>query len=161
MKININHEELGEIVYEENFWTGRKKVSLNGRELQKTGKKSFVTETGESVEIQGSYLSGALLQKGDASVRLTPPVKWYEIAMSILPFILVMIWGNVVALCEIIPVVGGAIGGGISGLFSVLNLLIIKGVRNVWLKIVISLLTVGIVFGICCGIGYALVAAIS
>ncbi len=159
MKEVIQHEKLGEIVYEENFWTGKKSLQVNGVRLQKTNKKTFVTESGEYYVINGNYIQGAVLAAGEETVRLTQPVKWYEIVLSVLPFLLIMVWGNVVALCEIVPVVGGLIGGGISAVLSCLNLFIIKGVKPIWLKVVISIAILGVTFGICCGIGYAIIAA--
>ena len=39
----------------------------------------------------------------------------FEIVLSILIFAFVMVWGNSAKLCAIFPIVGGAIGGGISG----------------------------------------------
>ncbi len=35
----------------------------------------------------------------------------------------------------------------------------IKGVKPIWLKVVISIAILGVTFGICCGIGYAIIAA--
>lgn len=159
MKEVIQHEKLGEIVYEENFWTGKKSLQVNGVRLQKTNKKTFVTESGEYYVINGNYIQGAVLAAGEETVRLTQPVKWYEIVLSVLPFLLIMVWGNVVALCEIVPVVGGLIGGGISAVLSCLNLFIIKGIKPIWLKVVISIAILGVTFGVCCGIGYAIIAA--
>lgn len=44
MKVTVNHPVHGEIVFEENFWTGKKKLSVNGKKLQKVGKKTFAGE---------------------------------------------------------------------------------------------------------------------
>ncbi len=35
MKQVVQNEKLGEIVYEESFWTGKKTVSVNGSQLEK------------------------------------------------------------------------------------------------------------------------------
>lgn len=161
MKQIIKNEELGEITYEESFWTGKKSLNINGKPLEKTSKTTFRLENGENAYLKGGYLQGATLIIGSQSVKLTPPVKWYEIVLSLLPFIFIMVWGNVAALCAIVPVVGGAIGGAISGALGVLNLFIIKGVKPVWAKILISVASFAIVFLICFGIGSAIVAAIS
>ena len=37
---------LGTILYEENFWTGKRRISLNGKELVRVNKKTFVIENG-------------------------------------------------------------------------------------------------------------------
>lgn len=113
------------------------------------------------VTVKGNFLSGVKLDIGGQQIQVVPVVKWYEIVLSVISFVLIMIWGNSVALCSIVPVIGGAIGGAISAMLCVVNLILIKRVSPIWLKILISLATVAVTFGICCGIGYALLAAIS
>ncbi len=92
---------------------------------------------------------------------MTPSVTWYEIALSVLPFLLILIWGNVPALCAIVPVVGGAIGGAISGVLSFVNLFIIKGIKSVCLKMLISVCMLGAAFLICFLIGLAILSALT
>ena len=71
-------------------------------------KNTFETADGTKAELKGNFLTGATLTVGENQVRIVNPVKWYEIVMSVLPFILIMIWGNSTALCKIVPVIGGA-----------------------------------------------------
>lgn len=92
---------------------------------------------------------GAKAHIGSDVIELLPSIKWYEVLMSILPFVLILIWGNSIALVNIIPVVGGAVGGAISGLLSMTNLLLIKGIKQIWLKIIISIAMLGATFLIC------------
>ena len=54
-------------------------------------------------------------------------------------FMLILVWGNVPALCEIIPVVGGAIGGGISGLMACITLFLMRNTKKVSHKLLIWL----------------------
>ena len=161
MRQVIQDDKIGEITYEETFWTGKKTVYINGQPLNKVAKNTFETADGTKAELKGNFLTGATLTVGENQVRIVNPVKWYEIVMSVLPFILIMIWGNSTALCKIVPVIGGAIGGGISALLSATNVVIIKRVDKLWLKIVISVAMLAATFGVCCGLGYALVAALS
>lgn len=161
MKQVIQHEKLGEIVYQESFWTGKKTITLNGGQLEKVSKNTYKTTDGDSVTLSGNFFKGATLDIKGESVRVTPPIKWYEIVLSVLPFILIMVWGNSVALCKIVPVIGGAIGGAVSALLSAANVVIIKRIDKIWLKIVISIVMLGATFGICCGLGYAFIAALS
>ena len=161
MKTIVQHETYGTIEFEESFWTGKKNLTVNGERLNKTAKNLFQTANGETVTLTGSYLTGSKITLGGETIALTPTVKWYEILLSILPLLLVMVWGNSVALCQIVPVVGGAIGGAISALLSFLNLLIIKGVKPIFLKILISVVILGATFGICAGIGAAIVSALT
>lgn len=161
MKQTIQHEKYGEILYNENFWTGKKSLSMNGAPLTKISKKEFQTTNGVTGTITGSFLSGACLSIGGETIRLTPKITWYEIVLCLLPFILVMVWGNVVALCQIVPVVGGAIGGAVSALLSFTGLFCMRTVKPVWAKILIGIAAVAVTFGICCGIGYAMLEALT
>lgn len=70
-----------------------------------------------------------------------------------------MVWGNSTALFQIVPVVGGAIGGLISALCCVVNLFIIKPIRQIWLKIIISIVFVGVAFLLCWLIAVAILSA--
>lgn len=80
---------------------------------------------------------------------------------SVLPFALILIWGNSAALVSIVPVVGGALGGLISGIIAVLNLLIVKGVKPIWLKILISIGMLAAAFLLCFLIGSMIVNALT
>ena len=71
--------------------------------------------------------------------------------------ILVLIWGNVPDLVKIFPVVGGLIGGAISGGFSMAALIYGKGTKNILVKLLIALVTTVIVFVICGLIGFAII----
>lgn len=159
MKEVVKSEKYGEIVFSESFWTGRKEISINGTQLKKIDKKTFEMADGQKAILNGNFLAGAKLLIGNDSIQIMPTVKWYDIVLSCLPFLLIMIWGNVVALCQIVPVVGGAIGGGISGLTSFTNYALLRKVKPIWLKVVISIIMLGVTFGICAGIGYGILAA--
>lgn len=88
MKVTVNHPVHGEIVFEENFWTGKKKLSVNGKKLQKVGKKTFAGEGDKTFFLEGNFLTGNRLQAGNEEIVLTPALKWYEVVLSVLPFCL-------------------------------------------------------------------------
>ncbi|HIY96367.1 MAG TPA: hypothetical protein H9729_01620 [Candidatus Borkfalkia excrementigallinarum] len=138
---------------------GKKNLSVGGEALTKISKKEFLTSSDEHWTLKGNYLSGVVLNTGSEEIRLTPVLKWYEIVLSVLPFILIMVWGNSTALFQIVPVVGGAIGGLISALCCVVNLFIIKPIRQIWLKIIISIVFVGVAFLLCWLIAVAILSA--
>lgn len=138
MRLVIEHADHGIIEYDESFWTGKKSLYINGAPLQKVSKKVFVTPAGERMTVEGNYLTGSYISSGTDRIQLAPAVKWYEVVLSLLPFVFILIWGNSVSLCEIVPVIGGGIGGFISGVMSVTNLFLIKSVKPVWLKIFIT-----------------------
>lgn len=142
MKSVINDNTYGEIVYEESFWLGRKSITVNGTPLKKLAKNTYSLgdeQPQQLVRVRGGYLMGVKLAFPGKVIQATPAITWYETVLSVLIFVFILIWGNVPALCLIIPVVGGAIGGLISALFAIVNALIIKSLKPVWLKIVVSL----------------------
>ena len=156
----IQHPTLGTIVYEEGFWTGKKKLSINGKPLTKENKKTFLYSDGEEskvVYLKGNFVSGTKLYIDNEIIEIVPAAKWYEIACSVFIFVLNMIWGNSVALCSIIPIVGGAIGGGISGALALLNVVAMKSVKNVALKLAIWLVMTLAMLVICCLLAFLLV----
>lgn len=158
MKCVIQHERLGEITYEESFWTGKKTLYVNGQALTKTARNVFQTSEGETIKLTGSFFTGIKANIGTEAVQLIAACKWYEYVLSVLPFILIMVWGNSVALCSIIPVAGGAIGGLIGGVFFALNMLFCRKTNNIFLKILICIVTTGICFLICYGIALAILS---
>lgn len=149
MKQVVDHAVHGKIEYEESFWTGKKKISINGTPLEKQAKGVFVTQSGDRVYMEGNYLTGSRINIGSERIQLTPPVKWYEIVLSVLPFLLIIIWSNSLPLVRIVPVIGGALGGAVSAVMSFLNLFIIKGIKPVWLKILISVCMLAATFCLC------------
>lgn len=132
---------------------GSVQISVNDIALTKTGKNSFTFPDGKTAYLKGNYISGVHLWAAGQHILISPKPSWYEIVLGILPFILVLIWGNNITLCSILPIVGGAIGGGISGLFSMLSIYSMKYFKNVFIKIGIGILFVGISFVTCLIIG--------
>ena len=63
----------------------------------------------------------------------------FEIVLSVLIFAFVMVWGNNAKLCAIFPIVGGAIGGGISGAGTGLSMILMRRTENVFFKLLIWL----------------------
>ena len=159
MKRITQHPELGEIVYEESFWTGRKKLSINGEPLVKKSRTEFETQDGKNVTLKGNILTGTKAEIDGSTIEIVPATKWYEYVLSFVSLVFVLIWGNVTALCLIFPIVGGALGGFISALFSVLNLILIKKTDKLWLKLVISLASFVIAILICYLLALAILAA--
>lgn len=161
MTVTIQDPELGTLTYKENFWTGSKTIMQNGVMCRKSDRRNFFADNGQLIQLEGNYLKGSKLIVGGRTYQLTPSVKWYESLLSVIPFVLILAWGNSVALCNIVPVVGGAIGGGISGLFSMINLLVIKQTKNVFLKILITAGFIAVTFLVCFGIASAILSAAS
>lgn len=142
MKTSVHHIGYGIVEYEENFWTGKRAITVGGQRLLKKSKNLYTFQVEDRVlecRFKGSFLTGATLNVDGETIRLSPPCKWYEILCSVLICSFILVWGNVPALCEILPLVGGAIGGGISGVTACTNLLLMKQTKNVGLKLLIWL----------------------
>jgi hypothetical protein len=93
-------------------------------------------------------------------VESIPKTSVLEYILAVIPFIVILIWGNSIYLCSIFPVVGGAIGGAISGAASVIGMMYMKRNKNFLKKILISLVTLAITMLICFGIAVLLVNAL-
>lgn len=152
MKTVVQHETLGEIVYEESFWTVRKSLTIGGRPLMMIKRGAYVLQNADGTQtnvlIKGNFLSGVKLEINNEIVIISQ-TKWYEWVLSIIIFAWNMVWGNSVALCEIVPVIGGAIGGLICALFMMINLALMRKTKNVGLKLLIWVAMLGASF-LCC-----------
>ena len=148
MKSSVVHPTYGELLYEENFWTGKKKIYLNGYEASPVSKNFFRSTEGYAITIKGNFISGVKVTIANETVQLIPAIKWYDVVLAILPALLCIVWGNVTALWNIFPIANGAIGGVVSGMFTGMALLAVKRARFVF-KILIAIALTAISFFIC------------
>ncbi len=142
MRTAVQHETYGTIVYEESIWTGKKSLYLKGVNFKKIGKKKFeglIEDRIVPAELVGNVMTGVKLIVEGESIQIIPKPAWYVVFFSIFIFAFNIAWGNSPALCTIFPIVGGAIGGGVSALFAIGNVFWANRVKNVGLKIVIGL----------------------
>ena len=142
MKASVHHVGYGQIEYDENFWTGKRELTIGGQKLLKKKKNVYMLndENGElECRIKGSFLTGATLYIEQDVIQLSAPCKWYEICCSALICVFVLTWGNSPSLCKIFPIVGGAIGGGISGLGACVSLFLMRRTKNAGLKLLVWL----------------------
>lgn len=163
MKVVVENEKYGTIEYNESFWTGKKTIYVGGKLLTKKAKNKYAysSEEGEvSVKVNGNTFSGLELMIMGSRVEIIPKTSVLEYILAVIPFIVILIWGNSVYLCSIFPVVGGAIGGAISGAASVIGMMFMKRNKNFLVKILISLVTLVITMLICFGIAVLLVNAL-
>lgn len=152
MKKTVYNEKIGQIVYEENFFTGKKRVSINGEELEYQSKNTFAwyrEKATEVVYIEGNNVKGATITVGGTVVELCEPATWYEWVCTVFIFALIIVWGTSPTLCRVIPVVGGAIGGAIAGGMGYLNMLLMKAQSKVLVKLAIWLGMTAATFAIC------------
>ena len=77
-----------------------------------------------------------------------------------MPLVLILIWGNIPALCEIVPVIGGAIGGAISGVTSFFSVIFMKKTENVLFKLLIGVGMIVGTFLLCMVLAFAFLSAL-
>lgn len=138
MKSSVNHAKYGLIEYEEGFWTGKKILKINGVQLTKQKKNVFVLDGAEGAltcKLSGNILTGAYATIDGEVIQLIAPLKWYEIALTVFIPVFVIVWGNSPVLCSIFPIIGGAIGGAISGIAACVNLTLTKKISSTPLKL--------------------------
>ncbi len=159
MKKSIIHPSYGEIVYEEGIWSGKKSIFINGTPLQKVKKNEYLLGVGENavpVTLGGSVMTGVALSIRDEDIWIVPKPTWLDWILSAIPFILILVWGNNVQLCSIIPVMGGAIGGALGGLAMVITIFMIRE-KNIAIKLLTSILATLVTFAIGAALALALV----
>lgn len=141
MRDSIQTEKYGEIVIDENMWTGSKKVFVNGVQLNKVNKKTFVGSIGGAAVtalVTGSSFTGTVIELDGTKYRVAPSPKWYDFVITLIWIPLYLIWANS-ALCAIFPVAGGALGGAVSGLMAGIALVYSKRQKSIGVKLAISL----------------------
>ena len=138
MKEIVQHPTYGEIVYEENAFTGKTKLTVNGVEAPQGKKRTF--SLGEKiVTVKGNSMFGAKLIIDDEEIRVIPAPLWYEVILALLPILFLEIWGNVPSLCRIFPVVGGAVGGALGAFFGLGGLIFMKTTKSPLNKVLFGL----------------------
>ena len=126
MKAVINNSKLGNITYEESFWTGSKSIIVNGKLLKKKDKDVYYVVDGENTityYLEGNFFKGVTIKGPEGWVQVVPAANWYELLLAISIFVFNLVWGNSKDLVSIIPIVGGAIGGAISGGFAMYSII--------------------------------------
>ena len=161
MKRIIVNEKYGKIEYFESLWTGKKEIKINDELLKKVDKNIYsykYQDKNIAATLKGNYLTGSSMVLGNEKIEIFPKTKWYEWILAFLPFLFAIIWGNSVALVKIFPIVGGAIGGGVSGLLSSLGLILIKSAKEWWIKLILAFAMFVAVFVSCYLIAYLILS---
>lgn len=133
MQATVSHPVYGLIIYDENFWTGKRTIIVDGVPLVKIKKTSYeLPATAESpavaVTVKGSYISGVALIIGGEVITLIGKAAASDYILGILPASLFFAF-----------IMGGAIGGGIAGAMGFLGVLLMKSRPNIKQKLLISL----------------------
>ena len=130
MKISVNNAQTQnkEFVYEENIWTGKKKITYNGQILNKISRGKYEYKDGESAEIfeiKGNQFFGMKVVMFGQEVELIRQLVWYEILLSVL---------------VIVPgIMCGAIGGFIAGILGVATFYLMRRLEKWPAKVGVAL----------------------
>ena len=132
MKYVTNHPTYGEIQLDWGFWTGKFKLSIGGKELKKVSKTGFElqlpdSEAPVSVQVFGNNFKGFGIMIGTQPIQLSPPAKWYDIVLSVIPAVIWFI------------MIGGAIGGAFAGGWGVATLYLLLSRPIIKHKILIGI----------------------
>lgn len=141
-------------LYEENAWTGKRSLTVNGVPLTKTGKRQFsVTKedgTVSYITVKGSFLSGISLLTSEGEVVLVKN-KWYDWVLIFLPMVGIVVG---VAGC-------GAIGGGLSAFFGLLGAFVNATLLRSKLSMPVKILLCIVVFAVVSAVWFLLYLVIA
>ena len=160
MKKFVHHPIYGKIEYNENLWSGKPSLYINGKALPEISKKVFQYEDTQ-ITVKGNSLTSIVLLINGEEFTVVEKTKWYEMVFLVLMLSVGLVWGNSVALCNIFPVVGGAIGGGLCALFAMLSLSISKSTENVSRKLLIGAVFLGVTIVVCHVIALSLLSLVA
>lgn len=119
------------IVYYEDFWTGKKRISINGKELLKIDKKTYKLDD-KYYTVKGSYLTGVEMSDGVESITLIRKLTTLEMILCFIPLVVI--------------VTGGAIGGLCGGAACAFNAAFLRKTDNVGMKVLYSVLSTIVAF---------------
>lgn len=163
---SVYNEKFGNIEVEESIWSGKiTAITINGVPMIKVDKKIFMMETSTSkieAGVVGNFFTGLKLMINRSElIQIVPPLKWYEIALTIISALFCIIWGNVPQLVKLVPLVGGAIGGALTGIFEISGLALMRKFKNPLLKFAIWLAALILSFGSCALVGWAIISSVN
>jgi len=160
MKREIMTDDGKRLTYDESFWSGKRKIYVNGVECAKIGKTTYSYVNGEetaSISIKGNILSGVSLEYDGKSYEVEAKTKWYEYVVVILCFMVTVIGGNI----GILPMVGGAGGGLIAALAAIFSIMLMHKTKKPILKILIGLGLGAAGFIACVAVGITILGALA
>lgn len=132
MRVTINNEQTNnkELIYEEGFWTGKRTIVYDGETLTKVKRNIYINKAKDEFVIKGNQLVGVTITMLGKQVEVLRKLTWFEIALSVLVFVPCVLFGAI----------GGAFGGGLG--FT--NVMLLRRIDKLYLKIIISLLMTGL-----------------
>lgn len=131
--MKVKHIDLNNNVYEydENIWTGKKTLKLNGELITKVGRNQYQIKE-QLYTLKGNLFTSITLINQNDKIVLVDKLEWFEYVLAVLPFI--------------VAIIGGLIGGIFGGLACVVNLVVMRSKSNILIKVGSSLLLTGVAF---------------
>lgn len=144
------------ILYQENFWTGKKALIINGTPATKIGKKqfSFTAADGKATfyTVQGSFISGVKVEISDPKETVVLAQNmWYDWVILVL------------SLVGILPgvIFCGAVGGFFSALCcflaAVFNMTIARSKMNFALRLLLQIVIIALANAVWVGLWFVIV----
>jgi hypothetical protein len=131
MKIESQTFDGKKVIYEESFWTGKKRVIIDNVTLNKIGKKEYMLGDTRYI-LSGNFLFGAKLESLEEEIVLVKKLNAIEWILVALPLFLVLI--------------GGALGGALGAVAACSNAAVVRSIKNVILKIIACIAIAGIAY---------------
>ena len=158
MRAVVDDPVLGQITYDENLITDKRTLFIGGAPAVKQKKRTYTFQragTAETAQLRGNFLTGVTLQVGERSIVLMRPMYWYEVLLGCLPAIFI-IWANAspIYLIPGIPVIGGGMGGFLSGLMVVISLVFMRRMKNIFWKVLfgLAMVFINLLLGTVCSV---------
>ena len=153
MKLTGRSAAGSEITYEENFWTGKRKLYVDGTEIAKADRKTFVKEEEDAKHyycIRGNFISGVTVMADAEEIVLCKNL-WYEWILIFFPLVGI--------------VFGVGLGGGLSALFcmigAVCNAILLRSNLSKPLSVILCIVVGVVVNAAWIGIWLPIMLAIS
>lgn len=116
-----------QLIYQESFWTGRKKIFIDGEQIERVDKKHYQFNN-HSWLLKGNFIMGAHLEYNGNKIVLVDKLNVFQYIMVLLPMIALAILGGVI----------GALIGAFSTYFLAATF---RSIKNILLQILLFLVT--------------------
>lgn len=127
-----------EIIYIESFWSGRKRLFYKDIECFKNenGNYEYIKEDiKKEIIVEGSILRGVSIQVDEKKIEVVEKIKWYEYLLCFSFLGLLFYNAN--------PIVTPLI----ASLFGMIDLIVMRGLKSVLLKILASIIIAALAIG--------------
>ena len=128
-----------DILYVEYFWSGRKRFFYKDEECYKNENGYYeYKKDDESLEIdvKGNMLTGVKCTIKEEEIVLIKSAQWYEYLLCF-AFLALIIYGDNILVSSVV-----------ASMLSIVNFIIIRSIKNIFLKILVSIAVAALAFGL-------------